>query len=227
MSWESSLEYYRWINSEINRRRGGFHSAKVVMVSVDFSEIEILQHQNKWDEAAALLVIAAKQLVQAGAECIVLCTNTMHKIAPEILQAVPVPFLHIADATAAEILANGFRKAGLLGTRFTMEENFYKERLSDVFGIEVIIPEKQDREVVHAVIYQELVRGIISPASRQAYIEIIANLAQRGAQCIILGCTEIGLLIGQDSSPIPIFDTARIHAISAVNFALQGEQKTD
>lgn len=221
MSWESSLEYYRLINQEVKQRLGGFHSAACVMVSVDFAEIETLQHEGRWEEAGQLMVIAAQQLERAGADVVVLCTNTMHKSAAAIQAAVRIPFLHIADAAGQAIHAQGLTTVGLLGTRFTMEEDFYKGRLSAMHGLSVLIPEPADRATVHRVIYDELVCGTILPASRLAYIEIIQRLVEKGAQGIILGCTEIGLLVGQQDSPVPVFDTTRLHALAAVDFALK------
>jgi aspartate racemase len=224
MSWESSVEYYRLINQEVKQRLGGFHSAASVMVSVDFAEIETLQHEGRWDEAGQQMAAAAQQLERAGADVVVLCTNTMHKSAPTIQSAVGIPFLHIADAAGQAIRAQGLTTIGLLGTRFTMEEDFYKGRLSAVHGLAVLIPEPADRDTVHRVIYDELVCGKILPASRLAYIEIIRCLVEKGAQGIILGCTEIGLLVDQRDSPVPVFDTTRLHALAAVDFALSASR---
>jgi aspartate racemase len=220
MSWESSVEYYRILNESIRERLGGFHSARCVLVSVDFAEIESLQYSGRWQESGQVLAGAASVLQQAGAECVVLCTNTMHKLAPAIQAAISIPFLHIADATGARVRNSGMQSVGLLGTRFTMEEDFYKERLVNQFGLDVLIPPAVERQQVHDVIYQELCMGILRPESQQCFTDIIASLAARGAQGIILGCTEIGLLVKPDDSPVPLFDTTRIHAEAAVEWAL-------
>ena len=221
MSWESTVEYYRLLNKTVHERLGGFHSAKCVLVSVDFSEIETLQNENRWDEASQILAGAARQLESAGAEVIFLCTNTMHKCAPAIESATSLPFIHIADAAATAIKSQNLTKVGLLGTRFTMVDSFIKDRLADSFGLSVLIPNQNEIEIIHKVIYEELVQGIILDTSRQTYLQIINQLVARGAQGIILGCTEIGLLIRQSDSPVPVFDTTRIHALSAVEFALE------
>lgn len=223
MSWESSLEYYRLINEMVKNRLGGFHSAKCIMLSVDFAEIEVLQHSSQWDEAGRVMAEAAKSLQTAGADLVVLCTNTMHISAPQIEKAISVPFLHIADAAAEKILETGLKRVGLLGTRFTMEKDFYTGRLKENFGLDVIIPEETDRAIVHTVIYEELVKGIIRPESRLQYQQVISRLVGRGAGGIILGCTEIGLLIKEGDVSIPLFDTTPIHAEAAVNFALEKE----
>jgi aspartate racemase len=221
MSWESSIEYYRLINEQVRNRMGGNHSAKSVMVSVDFAEIEELQHQGRWAEAADLLVTAARNLELAGADFVVLCTNTMHKVAEEIQNAIHIPFLHIADATAQPILSSGLRNVGLLGTRFTMEESFYKERLKEKFGLNVLIPGEGDREFVHHVIYNELVKGVIKETSRGEFLKIISKLVENGAQGVILGCTEIGLLVKSADCSVPVFDTTQLHAKAAVDYALK------
>lgn len=221
MSWESSLEYYRIINERTKARLGGFHSAESVMYSVDFAEIETLQHQAKWPETAQMLSRAATSLEAAGADFIVLCTNTMHKVAAEIESAVRIPLLHIADATAGQVSSRGFKKIGLLGTRFTMEEDFYKGRLTQKHGLEVLVPDAPDRETVHRVIYEELVVGRVEPSSRRQFMTIIERLAEAGAEGVILGCTEIGLLVKDEDSPVPLFDTTRIHAEAAVDLALE------
>jgi len=220
MSWESSLVYYRFINEAVRDRLDGLHSAKCVMYSVDFAEIEPLQHQGKWDEAAEKMIEAARHVEHGGADFIVLCTNTMHKTASDIERHVNIPLLHIADATAEKIKSGALSKVGLLGTRFTMEDDFYKGRLIDKHGLDVIVPSENERGLVHRVIYDELCLGEIRRESQEAYREIIRLLASRGAQGIILGCTEIGLLIGSEDSPVPVFDTTRIHAEAAVEFAL-------
>lgn len=220
MSWESSAVYYQLINEAVKAQLGGWHSAKSVMVSVDFEEIERLQHAGAWDELAAQMAAAAQQLERAGADFTVLCTNTMHKTAAHIIAHTHIPFLHIADATATAVQAQGIHTIGLLGTRFTMEEDFYKGRLADQFDLTVLLPPADERAVVHDVIYQELVLGKINPASRAAYRRIMANLVDQGAAGIILGCTEIGLLVDESDSTVPLFDTTRIHAETAVAWAL-------
>lgn len=220
MSWESSIEYYRIINESIRTRLGGVHSARSVMVSVDFAEIEPLQHQGKWVETAQMLVKAAKDLENGGADFIVLCTNTMHKVADEIQTSVKLPLLHIADATAEKAIAAGVHRIGLLGTRFTMEEDFYKGRLAQKYGLEVIVPNTEQQEVIHRVIYDELVLGKILQPSKEAYLAIIENLVRQGAEGVILGCTEIGLLVHDQDCDVRLFDTTRIHAEAAVEFAL-------
>jgi aspartate racemase len=221
MSWESSIEYYRHINEAVKEKLGGLHSARSVMVSVDFAEIEILQHQGRWAEAAGMLMEAAKCLESGGADFVVLCTNTMHKVADDIQASVHIPFLHIADATAQRVKSSGIQTIGLLGTRFTMEEDFYKGRLGEKYGLNVVVPTTPEREIVHRVIYEELVVGRIEPGSRAQYIDIIEHLIDQGAEGVILGCTEIGLLVHQEDSRVPVFDTTRIHAEAAVEYALQ------
>lgn len=221
MSWESSLEYYRLLNEEVKARLGGLHSAQCLLYSVDFAEIEAYQSSGDWQAAARLLVTTAQALERAGAACLVLCTNTMHKVAGAIQAGVTVPLLHIADATGRCIQAAGLQRVGLLGTRFTMEEAFYKDRLAQSFGLEVLIPDAEAQREVDRIIYHELVLGRIETASRQRYREIMAALAEAGAQGIILGCTEIGLLIKPDDFSLPLFDTTRIHAEAAVDFALE------
>jgi len=220
MSFESSIEYYCLINEGVRQRLGGLHSARCVMVSVDFAEIEVLQMQGRWEEAGQALAQAARSLEQAGAECVVVCTNTMHKVVPAIQAAVRIPLLHIADATARRVCAEGLHTVGLLGTRFTMEEDFYKGRLSEGFGLRVLVPGEAERDDVHHVIYDELCLGIVSGDSRERYRRIIARLAEQGAQGVILGCTEIGLLVKPADSPLPLYDTTRIHAEAAVDWAL-------
>lgn len=221
MSWESSLEYYRLINETTKARLGGLHSAKCIMYSVDFAEIEAFQHQNRWEDATQILIAAAKSIERAGADFILICTNTMHKLAPEVQEQVYIPLVHIADATAQSIKEAGLRKIALLGTRFTMEEDFYKGRLTRQYGLQVIIPAAEDMETVHRVIYDELCLGKIESSSKQEYKDIIARLVGAGAEGVILGCTEIGLLIKQEDYDIPLFDTARIHAEAAVEIALK------
>ena len=221
MSWESSIEYYRIINETAKEKLGGLHSAKSLMVTVDFAEIENLQHEDRWDEAAKILIKCAQDLEHGGADCIVLCTNTMHKLADQIIASVNIPFLHIADATAEKIITAGMKKIGLLGTRFTMEHDFYKGRLIRNFGLDVLVPNKADRDIVHHVIYEELVLGKIMDGSRAEYKRIMELLIAQGAQGIILGCTEIELLVKQRDSSVPLFPTTTIHAVAAVEFALK------
>lgn len=221
MSWESSIEYYRIINQKVRERLGGTHSAKCVMVSVDFAEIEILQHAGRWSEATDMLVKSARQLESAGADFVVLCTNTMHKMADEICRSISIPFLHIADATAEKVKVQGITKIGLLGTRFTMEEDFYKGRLVDNYRLEVIVPGEDDRNVIHDVIYNELVKGKIFPESKETFLRIIEKMAAQGAEGVILGCTEIGLLVKNGDCRVPLFDTTLIHAEAAVEFSLK------
>lgn len=220
MSWESSAVYYRLINEGIAERLGGLHSAQSLMFSVDFDEIQRLQHADRWDEAASRLIEAGQRLEQGGADFVVLCTNTMHRIADELQQHLHIPLLHIADPTAAAIEAQGFHTVGLLATRFTMEQDFYTGRLVRRHGLHVLIPDAEERDAVHAIIYEELCRGIITSQSRQRYREIIRSLIDRGAEGVILGCTEVMLLIGQEDSPVPIIDTTALHAQAAVEFAL-------
>jgi aspartate racemase len=221
MSWESSIEYYRIINEAVKERLGNLHSARSLMVSVDFAEIEVLQREGRWEAATRAMIGAARSVEAGGADFLIICTNTMHKMADEVQRSIGIPLLHIADATAEEIKARGLRRVGLLGTRFTMEEDFYRGRLVKKHALKVILPEPADREIVHQVIYNELVLGRIEPASKAEYLRIIAGLCQAGAEGIILGCTEIGLLVSQADSRLPLFDTTRIHALAAVQFALQ------
>lgn len=221
MSWESTIPYYRQINEVIKERLGGLHSAKIILYSVNFQEIEQLQHQGKWDEAGKMLADAALLLQQTGADFLVICTNTMHKVAPAIESATQIPLLHIADPTANAIKQAGYKRVALLGTRFTMEQDFYRGRLSHVHGIEVLVPEPDDREQVHRIIYDELCMGVLKESSRQKYREIIQSLAKQGAEAVILGCTEISLLIGAEDAPLPLFDTTSIHANAAAERALQ------
>jgi len=220
MSWESTVPYYRHINELVKQRLGGLHSARVVLYSVDFHDIERLQHSGRWDEAGAYLADAARALAAAGAHFLVLCTNTMHKVASAIETAASIPLLHIADPTADAVKQAGIRRVGLLGTRFTMEEDFYRGRLESRHAIHVIVPNEEDRDHVHRIIYHELCLGIVREPSRSAYRGVIDRLRQRGAEGIILGCTEIGMLVSPSDSPVPIFDTTRLHAASAVDWAL-------
>jgi len=222
MSWESSIVYYRIINQTVREKLGGLHSAKSIMVSVEFAEIEALQHQDRWDELAAIMIDAARSLEKGGADFVIICTNTMHKLYDKVQNHISIPMLNIADATAENIKAHGIDKIALLGTRFTMEEDFYKGRLVDMFGLDVIIPKEDEMEIVHRVIYDELCGGIIKPDSKQKYAAIIQRLVTAGAQGIILGCTEIGLLVKPEDSSVALFDTTEIHAKAAVKCALTG-----
>jgi aspartate racemase len=220
MSWESTVPYYRIVNRVVGERLGGLHSARILLYSVDFQPIEELQRAGRWEEAGEILANAAGRLEAAGAEFLVLCTNTMHKVAPQIEQAISVPFLHIADATADEIQRAGLKRIGLLGTRFTMEEEFYRGRLEDRHQLEVIVPNERDRQMVHRVIYEELCLGTVDAESRRAYSQVIRRLADEGAEGIILGCTEISLLVAAEEAPVPLFDTTEIHARRAAEWAL-------
>ena len=221
MSWESSTEYYRLVNELVRDRLGGLHSAECVLYSVDFAEIEAMQASARWDEAAVVLADAARSLEAAGAEILVLCTNTMHKVADSVQKAVSIPLLHLGDATARAVQAAGLETVGLLGTAFTMEDSFYRDRMHE-HGLSVIVPGEADRGLVHRVIYEELCLGVVTDASRLAYTEVIARLVGRGAQGVILGCTEIEMLITQDDSPVPVFPTTRLHAEAAVEASLNG-----
>jgi aspartate racemase len=220
MSWESSAEYYRLVNEATRERLGGLHSADCVLRSVDFAAVERLQRAGRWQEAGALLAEEALGLVAGGAELLVLCTNTMHKVADVITAAVDVPFVHIADTTADAVRAQGFRTVGLLATAYTMEQDFYVGRLRDAHGLDVIVPDPGDRGIVHSVIYGELCVGVVNDSSRAEYRRIMRELADRGAQAILLGCTEIDLLVGPADAPVPVFDTTRLHAERAVELAL-------
>lgn len=220
MSWESSIEYYRIINQLVGEKLGGTHSAKSVMYSLDFFEIEALQDAGRWDEATLIMIDAARRVESTGADFFLICTNTMHLMADEVQAGVSIPLIHIADATASHIIRKGLSTVGLLGTRFTMEKDFYKGRLEDRFGIRVIIPDEKDREIVHRVIYDELILGKIKQASKDVFIGIMNGLVDRGAQGIILGCTEIPMLVGDGDVDVPVFDTMNIHAEAAVAYAL-------
>ena len=220
MSWESTIPYYRLINEGVKQRLGGLHSASLLLHSVDFHEIEACQSSGEWDKAGDILAQAALGLQRAGAEGILLCTNTMHKVASHIEARCPLPFLHIADATGSAIGAAGMRRVALLGTRYTMEQDFYRGRLSGEFGIESLIPDDADRARINQIIYDELCLGTFSESSRANYVSVIEQLARQGAEGVIFGCTEIGLLVPAERSPIPVFDTAAIHAADAVEFML-------
>lgn len=220
MSWESTQTYYRLINVAIREKLGGLHSARLVLYSVDFHDIEVLQRQGDWQAAGVLLAQAAQSLQAAGADMVVICTNTMHKVADEVQAAVSIPLLHIADPTAQAIRAAGFQRVALLGTRFTMEQDFYRARLEQQHGLQVIVPEQSERDVVHRIIYEELCLGQIKPESKTAYLNIIRQLQTRGAQAVILGCTEISLLVQQTDLDLPLFDTTALHAMAAADAAL-------
>ncbi len=226
MSWESSIEYYRIINQEVRSALGGVHSAKIVLVSLDFTEIEELQMKGDWEGAARILIQSAREIENAGADFLLICTNTMHLLAEEVQEAVDIPLLHIADATARAVKGAGLTRVGLLGTRFTMEKDFYRGRLEREHQLEVIVPERAGRDLVHNVIYDELVQGLIKDRSRQGYLEVIGKLVKEGAEGIVLGCTEIGLLIKEEDVEVPVFDTMEIHARAAVDAAL-GSYKLD
>ncbi|MBM5575480.1 aspartate/glutamate racemase family protein [Deefgea sp. CFH1-16] len=220
MSWESTIPYYRHINEAIKHRRGGLHSAKIILYSVDFHEIEILQSSGQWEKAGELLAQAARTLEIAGADCIAICTNTMHKVAPTVSQAVHIPLIHIADATGEAISEHHLNKIGLLGTQFTMEQAFYRDRLIEQFGLTVLTPNKADRLSVHRIIYDELCLGQIRPESLSVYRDIMSELVAQGAEGIILGCTEIALLVKAEDASVPLFDTAQLHAQAIAQFAL-------
>jgi aspartate racemase len=220
MSWESTIEYYRLVNEIVAERLGGLHSADCLLRSVDFTDIEVLQRENRWSEAGERLAREAQNLERAGAELLVLCTNTMHKVAAEIELAISIPFVHIADTTAAAVRGDGLERVGLLATAYTMEQDFYVGRLRTEHGLQVITPPAPDRKIVHDVIYEELCRGIVSDGSRDQYRRIMADLADEGAQGILLGCTEIDLLVGAKDAPVPVYDTTRLHAERAVTLAL-------
>lgn len=222
MSWESTVPYYRVINQTIGERLGGLHSAQVVLYSVEFQEIEKLQHADRWDETAEILTAAARSIEAAGADFLVICTNTMHKVAAQIEEGIGIPLLHIADATAGEIKAAGVRTVGLLGTRFTMEHDFYSGRLDQNHGLEVVVPDAAGRDEVHRVIYEELCLGTVRDESRDVFRRIIEDLVARGAEAVILGCTEISMLVRPEDSTVPVFDTTEIHARKAVDWALEG-----
>ena len=219
MSWESSAEYYRLLNELVRERLGGLHSAECLLFSVDFAEIEAMQVEGRWADAADRLVDAARVLETGGADFVVLCTNTMHKVADAIEAAVSIPLLHLADTTADAILSAGLGRVGLLGTAFTMEQDFYRERLAS-HGLGVVVPDAEDRALVHRVIYDELCLGVVSETSRAAYLDVIGRLVEKGAAGVVLGCTEIELLVGQEHTGVPVFPTTRLHAVAAVDLAL-------
>jgi len=221
MSWESTASYYQLINQGVKQQLGGFHSAKLVLVSVDFAEIEALQHQGDWQKTAIILGDAAKSLEAAGADFFLICTNTMHKVASQVADAVNIPLLHIADATGAQLVSDNINTIGLLGTKFTMQQDFYKNRLTNKFSIDVLVPTDTEQDIIHRVIYQELCLGIVDKQSRRQYLEIIQNLTHSGAQGIILGCTEIGLLIEKSHTKSRLYDTTYIHALAAIEQSLK------
>ena len=220
MSWESSQSYYRALNEGVKAALGGFHSAKIVMISVDFAEIEAMQQRGDWDAAGELLANAAQGVERAGADCLLIATNTMHKVGPAIEQVITIPLLHIADATALQLQADGINRVGLLGTRFTMEQDFYIGRLEEQFGIKVMVPEQSERDTIHQVIFDELCQGRIEDVSRQRYLAIIDSLYAQGAQAVILGCTEIAMLVSQQDTAVPLYDTTALHVQRAVAWAL-------
>ncbi len=222
MSWESTATYYRDLNEGVKAQLGGLHSAKIALYSVDFEEIEKLQHAGDWEATAVILADAGKKVEQAGADFLLICTNTMHKVANEVEAAISIPLLHLADATGERLRAAGVERVGLLGTRFTMEQDFYKQRLIDKFNIEVLVPTPDEIEIVHRVIYEELCLGQIEDNSREDYLKTISHLSERGAEAVILGCTEIALLVQQHHTDVPLFDTTAIHCEEAVKLALQG-----
>lgn len=220
MSWESTANYYCAINKGVKKALGGLHSAKIVMYSVDFDPIEKLQQKGDWRATAKLLSEAAKNIQSAGADFLLICTNTMHKVAPQIEEAIDIPLLHIADATAGALVKSGIRRVGLLGTRFTMEQEFYKDRLIEKYGLDVLVPNNADRQIVHNIIYQELCSGKIETGSKVEYLRIIDLLDNQGAEAVILGCTEIGMLVNQRDTNVKLFDTTAIHAEMAVEYAI-------
>jgi aspartate racemase len=221
MSWESTSSYYQLINQGVKQQLGGLHSAKIVLVSVDFAEIETLQHQGDWQKTACILSDAAKSLEAAGADFFLICTNTMHKVASQVAAAVSIPLLHIADATGAQLVSDQMNTIGLLGTKFTMQQSFYKSRLINKFSIEVLVPTDIEQDIIHRVIYQELCLGIVDKKSHEQYLHIIRNFTQKGAQGIILGCTEMGLLIDKNDTSYTLYDTTIIHALAAVKESLK------
>jgi len=220
MSWESTLSYYKAINQGVRSELGGLHSAKICLYSVNFAEIETLQHQGKWQETADILISGGKSIEAGGADFLMICTNTMHKVANQIEAELSIPLLHIADATAEQLKADGIKKVGLLGTRFTMEQDFYISRLTEKYGIEVVVPVQENRDIVHSIIYEELCVGVIKQASKMSYLDIINQLQHDGAEAVILGCTEIALLIQQADTNIKLYDTTEIHAAKGVEWAL-------
>jgi len=222
MSWESTVSYYQAINQGVKLALGGLHSAKVCLYSVDFDEIEKLQRENRWHDSAILLAKAAQAVEAAGADFVLICTNTMHKVADEVQAAISIPLVHIADATAQKLITDGIKRVGLLGTKFTMQEDFYKNRLTERFGIEVLVPTSTAQDMIHDVIYNQLCLGVINHQSRQDFISVINHLYQQGAEAVILGCTEIALLVEPQHTDVPLYDTTQIHAAKAVALAIKG-----
>jgi aspartate racemase len=227
MSWESTLEYYRIVNETVKEKLGGFHSAKCVLYSVDFEEVERLQHQGKWDLLTQSMIFAAQKVERAGADFVLICTNTMHMMADEVQDSIHIPLLHIVDVTAEAILANGQNRIGLLGTKFTMEQDFYKRKLKDKYGFDVLIPSEEERQVIHDILYSELCLGEIKEHSKNKFKDIIHNLIERGAQGVILGCTEIPLIVDQKDYTIPLYDTTTLHAQAAVEYAVRKDKIID
>jgi aspartate racemase len=226
MSWESTVGYYREINEGVKKRLGGLHSAKIILHSVDFDPIEKLQHSGDWEGTGQILMQAARSIEAGGADFLLICTNTMHKVADEVAACVDIPLLHIADATAEELVREKVQRVGLLGTAFTMEQDFYRGRLADIYGLDVIVPDTPDRQRIHDIIYNELCMGMVTPASKATYLDVVDKLARRGAQAVILGCTEIGMLIRQTDTAVPLYDTTAIHAAKAVEWALSGDSSS-
>jgi aspartate racemase len=226
MSWESTVGYYREINEGVKKRLGGLHSAKIILHSVDFDPIEKLQHSGDWEGTGQILMQAARSIEAGGADFLLICTNTMHKVADEVAACVDIPLLHIADATAEELVREKVQRVGLLGTAFTMEQDFYRGRLADIYGLDVIVPDTPDRQRIHDIIYNELCMGMVSPASKATHLDVVDKLARRGAQAVILGCTEIGMLIRQTDTAVPLYDTTAIHAAKAVEWALSGDNSS-
>jgi len=222
MSWESTVSYYKALNEGVKAALGGFNSAKICLYSVNFEEIEQMQRSGDWDKSGELLAKAAKSVEAGGADFLLICTNTMHKVLPQIEQVLTIPVLHIADATAQRLVDDGILTVGLLGTAFTMEQDFYKGRLTEKFGIEVIVPEHEEREIVHRIIFDELCQGKILPQSREKFLDIVDGLRQRGAEAVILGCTEIALLVEPEHTNVKLYDTTQIHVEAALDFALSG-----
>ena len=220
MSWESTLDYYKLINQQVSKTLGGFHSAKIVMVSVDFALLEENMSKGNWSTCAQILAAAGQKIEKAGADCLLICTNTLHKVAPEVEKAITIPLLHIADAAGKTLVEQDISVIGLLGTRFTMEENFYRQRLAEKFGLKVFVPPAEERKIIDDIIFKELCMGKIDTNSRQEYIRIMEALKYQGAEAILLGCTEIAMLVGKQHTDIPLFDTTAIHAAAAVKFSL-------
>ncbi len=220
MSWESTLDYYKLINTQIAKELGGFHSAKISMISVDFAELEENMSKANWSACAKILVSAAKKVESTGADCLLICTNTLHKVAPQVEEAIQIPLLHIADGAGETLVREGVSTIGLLGTRFTMEEDFYKLRLAEKYGLKVLVPNAQDREIIDRIIFTELCMGKVKSTSRDEYVRVMENLKDLGAEAILLGCTEIAMLVTKEHTDIPLFDTTAIHAEKAVRFSL-------